>query len=472
MQQHHHHHHHHKERSSFSGSLGFVLAAAGSAVGLGNLWRFPYLAAKDGGGLFLVVYLILVVTFGFTLLMSECGIGRKTKQSSLTAYGALGGSKWNWLGVISAVVPFFILPYYAVIGGWVLKYATVFITGQGVAAADDSFFGGFITGNVQPIIFNVIFLGATAVIVYRGVNKGIEAISKVLMPILLIMVLGISIFALTVHGGPETAGRTGLDGFLVYIIPDLHGLTFRGFCYVVMDAMGQLFYSISVAMGIMVTYSSYFRDEENLVKSVNRVEFFDTLVAFLAGVMIIPVVFVFMGKEGMGSAGPGLMFVAIPKVFAQMGHVGTVVGIAFFLMVIMAALTSCVSIMEAVVAGLMDKFGWSRKKATLIETAVSMALGILVCLGYNVLYFEYTLPNGAVGQILDIFDYATNNVLMPVVAIGTCLLIGWAVKPKTIIDEATKNGEVFGRKTLYIVMVKFVAPILLAFLLLSAFGIL
>lgn len=462
--------HHQKERSTFSGSIGFVLAAAGSAIGLGNLWRFPYLAAKDGGGLFLVVYLILVITFGYTLLMSEVGIGRKTKQSSLTAYGVLGGKKWNWLGYISAIVPFFILPYYAVIGGWVTKYATVFITGHGMDAADDAFFGGFITSGAQPIIFNLLFLGATVFIIYQGVNKGIENMSKVLMPILLIMIFGISIFALTLPGTAETGGRSGLDGFWVFLIPDFTGLTFRGFCYVVMDAMGQLFYSISVAMGIMVTYASYFKDEENLVKSVNRIEFFDTLVAFLAGVMIIPVVFVFMGKEGMSSAGPGLMFVAIPKAFAAMGKMGTVIGIIFFLMVIMAALTSCMSILEAVVSGLMDKFGWSRKKATLIEGTIAAVLGVIVCLGYNVFYFEYTLPNGAVGQILDIFDYMTNNVLMPVLAIGTCLLVGWAVKPKTIIDEATKNGERFGRKMLYIVMVKFVTPILLAFLLLSAFG--
>ena len=287
--------HHQKERSTFSGSIGFVLAAAGSAIGLGNLWRFPYLAAKDGGGLFLVVYLILVITFGYTLLMSEVGIGRKTKQSSLTAYGVLGGKKWNWLGYISAIVPFFILPYYAVIGGWVTKYATVFITGHGMDAADDAFFGGFITSGAQPIIFNLLFLGATVFIIYQGVNKGIENMSKVLMPILLIMIFGISIFALTLPGTAETGGRSGLDGFWVFLIPDFTGLTFRGFCYVVMDAMGQLFYSISVAMGIMVTYASYFKDEENLVKSVNRIEFFDTLVAFLAGVMIIPVVF---GRPG------------------------------------------------------------------------------------------------------------------------------------------------------------------------------
>lgn len=459
-----------KERSKFSGSIGFVLAAAGSAVGLGNLWRFPYLAAKDGGGLFLVIYLILVVTFGFTLLMSEVGIGRKTKQSALTAYGTLSKG-WGWIGIFATIVPFFILPYYAVIGGWVVKYFAVFVSNNGDAAADDAFFGGFITGNIEPIIFMLIFLGATIFVIYRGVNKGIEALSKVLMPVLLILIIGISIFALTVESEAGPEGRTGLDGFLVYVIPDVDGLTFKDLCYTIMDAMGQLFYSISVAMGIMVTYASYFRDKENLVKSVNRIEFFDTLVAFLAGVMIIPVVYVFMGKEGMSSAGPGLMFVAIPKVFAQMGTIGTIIGIVFFLAVIMAALTSCISIMEAVVAGLMDKFGWSRKKATIIEGIIALVLALIVCLGYNIFYFEYQLPNGATAQILDIFDYVTNNVLMPVVAIGTCLLIGWKVKPKTIIDEATKNGEHFSRRMLYIVMVKFITPIMLAFLLLSAFGI-
>ncbi len=459
-----------QERSKFSGSLGFILAAAGSAVGLGNVWRFPYLAAKDGGGLFLVIYLILVVTFGFTLLMSEIAIGRKTRQSSLTAYSTLAKG-WGGLGIISIIIPFFILPYYAVIGGWVVKYFVVFVTGQGLAAADDSFFGGFITSSVEPVIFLLIFLGATMFIVYKGVNKGIEAISKVLMPLLLVLVVGIAIFALTVTGGDAEAGRTGMEGFKIYIIPDLDGLTFKDICYTIMDAMGQLFYSVSVAMGIMITYGSYFRDRDNLVRSVNSIQFFDTLVAFLAGIMIIPVVFVFMGKEGLSNAGPGLMFVAMPKVFAQMGTIGTIIGIVFFLAVILAALTSCISILEAVVAGMMDKFGWSRKKSTLIEGIIAIVIAFIVCFGYNLLYFEYQLPNGATAQILDILDYVTNNVLMPVLAIGTCLLIGWKIKPKTIIDEAVKNGERFSRKMLYTIMVKFITPIMLAFLLLSAFGI-
>ena len=454
-------------RNSFSSSLGFILAAAGSAVGLGNIWRFPYLAAKDGGGLFLLVYIVLALTFGFTLLFSEIAIGRKTKQSSLTAYGKLNKG-FGWLGGFSVIVPFLILPYYCIIGGWVLKYAVAFISGQGIAAAADGYFGAFYTGKVSPIIFDVIFLAATAFVVFRGVNKGIESISKILMPALFILVIGIAIFSVTISS-PET-GRSGLEGLKLYFVPSFEGLTAKKFLVVVMDAMGQLFYSISVAMGIMVTYGSYCKDKENMIKSVNRIEFFDTIVAILAGVMIIPAVYVFMGKEGM-SGGAGLMFVVIPKVFQQMGAIGQVIGAIFFIMVLFAALTSSISVLEAVVAGIMDKFGVSRKKATVIETVIALAIGIIICFGYNYFYFEITLPNGAAAQILEIVDYISNNILMPVVAIGTCILIGWVVKPKIAIEEATKNGETFARKWLYIIMVKVVAPVLLAVLLLGSFGI-
>ena len=459
-----------QKRNSFSSSVGFVLAAAGSAIGLGNIWRFPYLAAKDGGGLFLVVYLVLALTFGFTLLITEISIGRKTKQSCLTAYGTLN-KKSGWIGVFASLVPFLILPYYCIIGGWVLKYATVFMTGGGKQTASDGYFGGFITSYAQPIIFNLIFLLATAFIIYRGVNKGIEAISKILMPILLVIVVGIAIFSLTIKGND---GRTGLQGLKVLIVPDVSGMGVKDFFMVVLDAMGQLFYSISVAMGIMVTYGSYFKNESNLVKSVNQIEFFDTLVAFLAGVMIIPPVFAFLGKEQMQeTAGPSLMFVALPQVFKEMGFIGNIVGAVFFIMVLFAALTSCMSILEAVVSGLMDKFGWSRKKATIIETAVATVISIIICLGYNLFYFETRLPNtseGGSAQLLDIFDYLSNNIFMPIVAIGTCILIGWIVKPKTIIDEATRNGERFGRRKLYIVMIKYVTPVLLFVLLLGSLG--
>lgn len=457
-----------EKRNAFSSSLGFVMAAAGSAVGLGNIWRFPYLAAKDGGGLFLVVYLILALTFGFTMIVSETAIGRKTKQSALTAYGVLHKPS-RWIGIFACLVPFMILPYYCVIGGWVLKYCTAFLTGNGITAAEDGYFTNFISDYSQPIIFTVIFLAAVVFIIYRGVNRGIEALSKVLMPVLLVMVVGIAVFSLTIKG---TGERTGFDGLKVYLIPNLTDMGIKDVFIVVLDAMGQLFYSISVAMGIMVTYGSYFKDDSNLMKSVNQIEIFDTIVAFLAGVMIIPAVYVFLGDEGMRSSGPSLMFVALPRVFAEMGVIGHVIGAVFFIMVLFAALTSAMSVLEAVVSSMIDCFGWSRGKATLVEGGIALVIGLVVCLGYNLLYFDLKLPNGTSAQLLDIMDYISNQILMPVVAIGTCILVGWLVKPKTVIEEATKNGEKFGRKTLFIVMIKFIAPLMLVTLLLGSIGIL
>lgn len=461
-----------KKRNSFSGSIGFVLAAAGSAVGLGNIWRFPYLAAKDGGGLFLVMYVILALTFGFTLLTTEIAIGRKTKQSPLTAYAKLK-KNWGFLGVFACLVPIIILPYYCVIGGWVIKYFIAFLTGDGAKAAGDTYFSTFITGEYEPIILMLIFLFITAIVVFRGVNNGIESFSKILMPLLLLLVIGISIFALTIsHTDADGVTRTGLEGFKIYIVPNLEGLTIKDFFTVLLDAMGQLFFSLSVAMGIMITYGSYVKDDANLGKSINQIELFDTVVAFLAGVMIIPAVYTFMGREGMSASGPSLMFVSLPKVFESMGFMGDVVGCLFFAMVLFAALTSSVSILEAIVSSLMDAFHLSRTKATIIELVISLVGGVVVCLGYNKLYFNITLPNGAKAQILDVMDYLSNNCLMPLVAIGTCLLIGWVVKPKTVIDEVEKNGHKFGRKLLYIVMIRVITPILLLILLLKSLGVL
>ena len=459
-----------KKRSSFTGSIGFVLAAAGSAVGLGNIWRFPYLAAKDNGGLFLLCYLVLVVTFGFALLTTEIAIGRKTKQSPLTAYSKIN-KKMGGIGSIATLVPVIILPYYCCIGGWVLKYFFTFLTGQGQVAATDGYFTSYISEQWQPIIWLVVYLVITSLTVFCGVNKGIEKMSKILMPILLILIMGISIYSLTLsYTDASGVTRTGLEGLKIYIIPNFSDITFKDFFVTLMDAMGQLFFSISVAMGIMVAYGSYVADDTNLIKSINQIEIFDTVVAFLAGLMIVPSVYVFMGTEGM-SAGPGLMFVSLPKIFNAMGEFGEIIGALFFLMVIFAAITSSVSIMEPIVASFMDRFHLSRKKAVIIVTVYALVFGTLICLGYNLLYFEVKLPNGSVGQLLDVFDYISNNILMPIVAILTCILIGWVAKPKTIIDEVTKNGEKFRRKNLYIVMIKFLAPVLLFALLLQALGV-
>ncbi len=459
-----------EKRGAFSGSIGFVLAAAGSAVGLGNIWRFPYLAAKDGGGVFLLCYLVLALTFGFALLTTEIAIGRKTGKSPLTAYGAMH-VKFGWVGVLACLVPTLILPYYCVIGGWVLKYLADFLTGAGTAAAADGYFTGFITGLGSPILWFLVFLAATVLVVYKGVDKGIEKLSRILMPVLLLLIIGISCFSLTLaHTDAAGVTRTGLEGMRVYVIPNFSGMTLGRFLVVLMDALGQLFYSVSVAMGIMITYGSYVKKETNIVKAVNQIEIFDTLVAFLAGLMIVPAVYTFMGTEGM-SAGPSLMFISLPKIFEAMGGVGAVVGTVFFVMVAFAALTSSVSIMEAVVSCVQDRLHAGRTKATLGVGAMALVIGLVVCLGYNVFYFELRLPNDSVGQVLDVLDYISNFVLMPVVSVATCVMVGWVLGPRSTIEEVTRNGERFGREKLYVAMIKVVAPVLLLFLLLQSLGI-
>ncbi len=458
-----------EKRSSFKGSLGFVLAAAGSAVGLGNIWRFPYLAAKDGGGLFLIVYLILAVTFGYTLLTSEIAIGRNTKQSPLTAYKKLS-EKFKWVGWLACLVPMIIMPYYCVIGGWVLKYFITFLTGSGVDAASDSFFTGFITNPTESIMATVIFFLLCAIIVIGGVNKGIERASGIIMPTLVIFVIIIAIFSITISNEDNDVTRTGFEGLKILFIPNFDGLTIGKFATIVLDAMGQLFFSLSIAMGIMVAYGSYVSDDSNLGKSINQIEIFDTAIAILAGVMIIPAVYVFQGEEGLAASGPGLMFVSLPKVFAQLGIFGQIIGALFFAMVLFAALTSAVSIMEAVVSSFCDAFKIERKKAVNIDTIITLILSVVVCLGYNVLYFELKLPNGSVGQILDIMDYISNYIFMPIIAFATCILIGYVIKPQFIINEVEKNGSRFSRKGLYVIMIKFIAPVMLAILFLQSFS--
>ena len=446
-----------EKRSSFTGGLGFILAAAGSAVGLGNLWRFPYLAAQYGGGIFLLVYLILVVTFGFSLLILEIAIGRKTKKSSILAYKDLH-QKFGFLGYLAAIVPVIILPYYCVIGGWVMKYVGVFALGDNIEAANDTYFGNFIGGTWWPLVLFIAFLGITSIVVGFGVEKGVEGVSKVLMPVLLVLTIGISIYVATLPGVGE--------GIKYYLLPDFSKFSIKTLC----AAMGQLFYSMSIAMGIMVSYGSYVKKEIDLNKAVNHIEIFDTSVAFLSGFMIVPAVYVFSGEAGLKTGGAGLMFETLPKVFEQM-PLGRIIGLVFFVLVLLAALTSSISIMEAIASIVMDKFKISRFKAVLGIFAVSVILGIPSALGYGVL--GGVKPLGM--DFLTFFDYVSNSVIMPIVAMGTCILIGWFVGTKVIEDEITANGETFKRRKIFRVMVKYVAPVfllaILIFYSLAQFGI-
>lgn len=462
-------------RGNFTGSIGFVLATAGSAIGLGNLWRFPYLAAKDGGGLFLLIYLALVLTFGFALMTAEIAIGRKTGVGPLQAYGLMN-KKFNFLGWIATAVPLIIFPYYCVIGGWIIQYAFTYSTGSAgmiyeMGAGD--FFTGFITSIDAPLICFFLFMTISAVIVLFGVEKGIEKASKIMMPILFVLIIGIAIYSLTLSYTDENGTtRTAWDGLKIYLIPNFDGITPAKFISILLDAVGQLFYSLSVAMGIMITYGSYAKKDNNLLSSINHIELFDTGVAFLAGMIVIPSVFVFQGAEGLAASGPSLMFVSLPQVFAQMGVFGHIVGALFFILVFFAALTSSISLMEAVTTSIIDRFQLKRTTATAICYVLSLVIGVIVCLGYNVFYLDIPLPNGSVGQILDVLDYITNNLMLPIVAFLTCILVGWVCKPASVIEEIKigTNGKKFYREKLFVAMIKVVAPVLLVVILLQAFN--
>lgn len=440
-----------KHKNNFSGKLGFILAAAGSAVGLGNLWRFPYLAAKYGGGSFLLIYLFLVVTFGFALMTAEIAIGRKTGKSALHAFKDLN-KKWSFVGVIASIVPIIILPYYSVIGGWVVKYAWVYLTGDAGKAVADDYFSGFISQTAEPCLWFTIFILATTVVILLGVNKGIENISKILMPLLVLLSIIISVFVITRPGASE--------GIKYYLKPELSGFTPNAF----LAALGQLFYSMSLAMGIMITYGSYLPKDEDIESSVRSIEIFDTGIAFLAGLMIVPSVFVFSGGDQAAlTKGPTLMFITLPKVFDSMAG-GHIIGAVFFILVLFAALTSAISLMETVVSIFVDKFGKSRKAVTIGVTIYTLLLAIPSSLGFGV--WSNVSIKGL--TILDMIDFVSNSVLMPIVAFLTCVFIGFVVKPKTVTDEIESSTKKFKSHKLFVILIKYVAPILLVAILVSS----
>ncbi len=448
------------QRSTFSNKLGFVLAAAGSAVGLGNIWRFPYLAAKYGGGIFLLIYLILVISFGFTVMITEVAIGRKTSLSPIGAFAKIN-PKSKFIGVLASLIAFLILPYYSVIGGWVIKYLITFLEGTvGMAAASgDTFFTGFISSPLQPILWQALFVIATLAVILGGVKGGVERVSKILMPLLVVLCLGTSIFIMFQPGA--------LDGVKYYIVPDFSKFTVN----TLLAAMGQMFYSMSLAMGIMITYGSYLRKQDDLEKSVGQIEWFDTGIAFLAGLMIIPAVFTFAGNDQELLAetlttGPSLMFISMPKVFESMGPIiGTGVGITFFVLVLFAALTSAISLMEAVVSTICDCFKISRKVAAIGAAILAILIGMPSSLGFGP-WESFTIIGMS---ILDFFDFFTNSLLMPIVALCTCVFIGWVTGTKIISDEV-RISSAFKREKLYIVMVKYIAPVLIFAILIWSVG--
>ena len=446
------------QRSSFTGKIGFVLAAAGSAVGLGNIWRFPYLAAKYGGGVFLLVYILLSVTFGFSLMAAEIAIGRKTQLSAIGAFRALD-RRFSFVGPLAAIVPILILPYYSVIGGWVMKYAVGFVSGQASAMAEKTYFEGYIKQVGEPIAWFALFIALTALIVFFGVEKGIEKVSKVMMPILVVLIIGIVVYTVATMDG-------AWDGVIYYIKPDFSHFSMM----TVVAAMGQLFYSMSLAMGIMITFGSYMRKDISIESSIHQIELFDTGIAFLAGLMIIPAVFAFSGGDQSAlSQGPGLMFSTLPRVFDTMKG-GAVIGTAFFVMVFFAALTSAISLMETIVSIFMDKLGLGRRASCLVVLAMSLLLGLPSTLGYS-LWQNVTVLGM---QFLDFFDFISNSVLMPIVALCTCIFVGYAIKPAALVEELELN-QTFRLKKMFAVMIRYIAPVCILLILISsvlnAFGV-
>lgn len=445
--------HENKKRSSFSGKLGFVLSAAGASVGLGNIWRFPYLAAKYGGGIFLLIYIILALTFGYSMIVAETSIGRMTGKSPVGAFHSFGKAKWlSFGGWINAIIPILIVPYYSVIGGWVIKYLFEYVTGHAGTVAADGYFSSFISSGAATEICFLIFVFITLAIIFAGVRNGIERVSKFMMPVLVVLSVVIAVYSVSRPGA--------IAGVKYFLIPNVENFSWM----TVVSAMGQMFYSLSIAMGILITFGSYMKKDVSIEGSTKNVEIFDTAIAIMAGLMIIPAVFAFSGGDPDAlQAGPALMFITLPKVFANMGF-GTAVGILFFLLVLFAAVTSSIALTESAVSTFEDELGWNRKKATLVLAVIMVSLGSLSCLGYGPLANVTIIGM----QFLDFFDFLTNSVMMPIAAIATCLLVSKVVGTKSIEEEVMHGESTFRRKKIFNVMIRYLCPIFAAIILISS----
>ena len=442
-----------KKRSSFSGKIGFVLSAAGASVGLGNIWRFPYLAAKYGGGIFLIIYILLALTFGYSMIIAETSIGRMTGKSPVGAFSSFGKSRWlSFGGWFNAIIPILIVPYYSVIGGWVIKYLVEYIKGNGSLLATDGYFSSFITDGLSTEICFIVFALFTLGIIYAGVRNGIERVSKFMMPVLVVLSVIIAVYSVSRPGA--------LKGVEYFLIPNIKNFSWM----TVVAAMGQMFYSLSIAMGILITFGSYMKKDISIEDSTRNVEVFDTAIAIMAGLMIIPAVFSFSGGDpDTLQAGPSLMFITIPKVFDSMG-LGTVIGILFFLLVLFAAVTSSIALTESAVSTFEDELGWGRKKATVLVGVIMLLLGSLSSLGYGPLANVKILGM----QFLDFFDFLTNSVMMHIAAIAICLLVSRVIGVKRIEEEVLHGESSFRRKKVFYIMIQYLCPIFAVIILISS----
>ena len=442
-----------QNRNSFSGKIGFVLAAAGASVGLGNIWRFPYLAAKHGGGVFLLVYIILALTFGYSMIIAETAIGRSTGKSPVGAFKVYGKNASDTAGGwINAIIPMLIVPYYSVIGGWVCKYLFVFLFTDLKKAASDTFFTDFITNGPETVLWFIVFAAMVLGIIFMGVQKGIERVSRIMMPLLVVLAAFICVYSISRPGA--------LAGVRYFLIPDFRHFTWK----TVTSAMGQMFYSLSIAMGILITFGSYMKKYVSIEESTRQVELFDTGIAVMAALMIIPAVFAFSGGDAKAlNKGPSLMFVTMPKIFEGMGA-GKLIGVLFFLLVLFAALTSASALTESVVATFSDEFGWSRSKGTIVAGVIMIGLGLLSCLGYGPLAGVTIIGM----PFLDFFDFLTNSVMMPIAACAICLYVTRRMGLDQVEKEVTLGGARFGRRAVFRFMIRWLCPFFAVIILVSS----
>jgi len=440
-------------RGSFSGKIGFVLSAAGASVGLGNIWRFPYLCAKYGGGIFLIVYVVLALTFGYTMIVAETAIGRYTNKSPVGAFNTLSNNKLMTLGGwINAIIPILIVPYYSVIGGWVCKYLFEYIRNDASVMATDTFFTDFITNGAESEIWFIVFSILVLIVIYMGVENGIERVSKFVMPLLVLLAVVICVYSVTRPGA--------FAGVKYLFIPEFENFSIM----TVVTAMGQMFYSLSIAMGILITFGSYVKKEVSIEESTKQVEIFDTAIAIMASLMIIPAVFAFTGgDETTLKAGPSLMFITMPKIFASMGF-GRVIGIVFFALVLFAAVTSAIALTESAVSTFSDEFQWDRKRGVNIMAAIMIVLGSLSSLGNGPLSGVKIIGM----QFLDFFDFLTNSIMMPIAAIATCILVTKFMTVEKLEAEVEQENHPFKRKAIFSFMIKFLCPLFVVIILVSA----
>lgn len=438
-------------REKWKSSFGFVMASAGAAIGLGNLWRFPYLVGNDGGGAFLILYLIFIVLIGFSVTIAEAGLGRYAASNIVGSFRKIhpGLAFAGGLGILSAYLLF---SYYSVIGGWIIKYAVTYLTGRSLENPE-AYFADFTSQVFQPIFFQVIFILLTGFIVYKGIAKGIEKYSKILLPVLFVLLIVTAVRGITLPNA--------MEGIRFFLEPDFSKLTAKTF----VDAMGQVFFSLSLGLGAVITYGSYLDKKENIIKASVLVPTIDTIMAVICGFAILPPLFSF----GLGaSQGPSLMFVSLPLVFSKM-FMGNLFGMIFFLLVFFAAVTSSISMLEIITAYFTETFHVGRKKATLILCTGVILLGIPCSLSFGVLsdFHLFGLT------VFDLFDKLISNILLPVGAILLCIAVGHIWGVKNAVREVTNQGTLsFRLWRIWGFLIRYIVPAVIFVVFLAGMGIL